>query len=804
MYRVLTCLTAEHDLRLVALAAATCTMAAFTAFAIYAQAVDNSGVKRLGWLFLTAVVSACGIWATHFIAMLAYDPGLPVAYEPVRTIASLLIAVAATGLGFGLASFPGLAAQAAGGALIGAGISLMHYTGMYAVMLPGRLEWDAALVVASIVIGALLSALAVVAYHRLDQRRATWVASALFALAICGMHFTAMGAATVVPDPTVPFLGSPVDNGLIAASIAGVAVIILLAGATPALIAGQTAREAISEKLRFQAALDKMSQGLCMVDASGRIQVCNRRYAEMYQLPPELTRPGTPLRDISRYRFATGSYYVGAQASDIGSDHVLPDMIFNKTRELTDGRIISVSRRPLPNGGWVTTHQDVTDIRRAEARVAHLAHHDALTDLPNRALLRQRMEEAAAGSRRGERSLAVLMLDLDRFKEVNDTLGHAFGDALLKSVAERLKSCVREGDTVARLGGDEFAVLQLVTDPAREAEALANRIIEKISAPYDLDGHQALIGTSIGIALAPTDGTEPDQLLKAADLALYRAKSTGRGTYCFFEPEMDERMQARRTLEKELRAAIGNGEFELYYQPLVNLVDDEICGFEALLRWNHPRRGLLSPSEFVPLAEETGLIVPIGEWVLRKACAEAANWPHHLKVSVNVSVAQFKSQNLVSAVVSALASSGLEPGRLEVEVTESVVLEDGEAAFRTLNQLRAIGVRIALDDFGTGYSSLTNLRKFPFDKIKIDKSFVSDLSAANVNALAIVRSVARLGVSLGMATTAEGVETKEQVEQVRAEGCTEMQGYYICPPSPASVIAELIQTKIKPKTASAA
>ncbi|HXF53163.1 MAG TPA: MHYT domain-containing protein, partial [Hyphomicrobiaceae bacterium] len=361
MYRVLTCLAVEHDLRLVALAAATCAMATFTAFAIYAQAVDNAGFKRLGWLFLTAVVSACGIWATHFIAMLAYDPGLPVSYDPVLTIASLLIAVVATGLGFALATLPGPVAQTGGGAVIGAGISLMHYTGMYAVMLPGRLEWDTSLVVASVVFGALLSAAAVVAYHRLEGQRATWVASSLFALAICAMHFTAMGAATAVADPTVPFDGSLVDGELIAASIAGVAVIILLAGATPALIAGQTAREAISEKLRFQAALDNMSQGLCMVDASGRIQVCNRRYAEMYQLPPELTRPGTLLRDISRYRFATGSYYAGAQASDISSDDVVPEMTFNKTRELTDGRIISVSRRPLPNGGWVTTHQDVTD-----------------------------------------------------------------------------------------------------------------------------------------------------------------------------------------------------------------------------------------------------------------------------------------------------------------------------------------------------------------------------------------------------------------------------------------------------------
>jgi predicted signal transduction protein with EAL and GGDEF domain len=343
-----------------------------------------------------------------------------------------------------------------------------------------------------------------------------------------------------------------------------------------------------------------------------------------------------------------------------------------------------------------------------------------------------------------------------------------------------------------------------VTDPAHEAETLAKRIIEEVSAPYELDGHQVSVGTSIGIALAPGDGIEPDQLLMAADLALYRTKTAGRGTFHFFEPEMNQRMKARRDLERDLRSALTNAEFELYYQPLVNLERDEICGFEALLRWNHPQRGLLLPADFIPLAEETGLIVPIGEWVLRRACAEAAGWPDHLKVSVNVSVAQFKAKNLANAVVSALAASGLAPGRLELEVTESVVLEDSDSAFATLTRLHDLGVRIALDDFGTGYSSLTNLRKFPFDKIKIDRSFVSDLSAANVNALAIVRSVARLGVSLGMATTAEGVETRDQADQVRAEGCTEMQGYYICRPSPASEIAKLIAAKAGGKAAASA
>ena len=445
---------------------------------------------------------------------------------------------------------------------------------------------------------------------------------------------------------------------------------------------------------------------------------------------------------------------------------------------------------------------DITERKRAEARITHMAHHDALTDLANRALFRERLDGALKRDRRNKKGVAVLTLDLDRFKEVNDTLGHPIGDALLKSVTQRLRDCVRETDTVARLGGDEFAVVQSVLDEATETAALAQRIQQAIAAPFDLDGHHVVIGTSIGIAVAPADGVDPDQLLKNADLALYRAKDEGCGAYHFFEPEMDRRMQARRSLEVDLRNALVNGEFALHYQPLINIERDEICGFEALLRWTHPERGQVPPANFIPLAEETGLIVPIGEWVLRRACKEAATWPAHLRIAVNVSVAQFKPRNLVELVIKALAASGLKPQRLELEITESVMLQDEDGALECLTRLHDLGVRIALDDFGTGYSSLSNLRKFPFDKIKIDRSFVSDLSAANVDALAVVRSIAQLGVSLGMSTTAEGVETPEQMAQVRAEGCTEMQGFLFSRAVPADEIARLFLTEPhKPATA---
>jgi diguanylate cyclase (GGDEF)-like protein len=558
-----------------------------------------------------------------------------------------------------------------------------------------------------------------------------------------------------------------------------------------------------AQNLRFDAALANMSQGLSMFDSQQRVIICNERYGQMYGLSADQVKPGTPLSEIVEHRIAKG-IFAFKDPEQYRRERLAPvSAAADKVLELSDGRSIAISQRPMPTGGWVTTHEDITERRRIEARIAHLAHHDALTDLPNRTLLRERLEQALTGERQEDRTLSVLMLDLDRFKEVNDTLGHGAGDALLKAVAERLLSCVRETDTVARLGGDEFAVVHSVKDGATDAAALAARIIERLSETFDLDGNQASIGTSIGITLAPADGTSPDQLLRNADLALYRSKSEGRGTYSFFEPGMDQRMQARRLLEADLRSALANNEFTVYYQPLVNVEKNEICGFEALLRWHHPVRGNVPPNDFISLAEETGLIIPIGDWVLRKACAEAASWPDHLKIAVNISPAQFTSRMFVASVISALAAVSMSASRLELEITEAVLLQDQDGAFATLTRLHDIGVRIALDDFGTGYSSLSNLRRFPFDKIKIDRSFVSDLSAANVDALAVVRSVTRLGVTLGMATTAEGVETSEQAEQVRAEGCTEMQGYFICPPSPAKDIAHLLSEPLR-KPASAA
>jgi diguanylate cyclase (GGDEF)-like protein len=546
------------------------------------------------------------------------------------------------------------------------------------------------------------------------------------------------------------------------------------------------------QNLRFEAAVENMTQGLCMFDGEENLIICNRRWLDLFGIPWALGKPGTTFRAVVEARLANG-HYAGQTVDEVLAERLaLRRDRKSKTFEqhLANGRIVQTYQQPMADGGWVSTFEDVTERRRAEAQIAHMSRHDALTDLPNRVLFRERMEQHLARVRRGE-SLAVLWLDLDHFKTVNDSLGHAVGDVMLEAIANRLRDCVQETDTVARLGGDEFAVLQVGAKQPADATVLAQRIVEALGQRFDVAGHQVVCGASVGIAVSPNDGTDPEQLLKNADLALYRAKQDGRNGFRFFEPEMDAKMRLRRNLEADLRKALAQGEFELFYQPVINLRKNEISGLEALLRWRHPERGMVSPAEFIPLAEEIGLIIPLGEWVLRKACAEAARWTNAVTVAVNLSAVQFKSKNLVATVVSALAASRLPPTRLELEITETVLMQDNEATIDVLHQFRDLGVRISMDDFGTGYSSLSYLRRFPFDKIKIDQSFVRDLAKSG-DSLSIVRAVTGLGSSLGMVTTAEGVETPEQLSVLRAEGCTEVQGYVFSPPRPARDVEALL------------
>jgi len=548
------------------------------------------------------------------------------------------------------------------------------------------------------------------------------------------------------------------------------------------------------ERRELSVAVNNIPQGLVLYDDSARVTVCNQRYIEMFGLSPDVAKPGCSMHDLISHRKETGSFEgdVGEFCASIIRNVAL-GKITHQIAEAADGRAILIVNQPLEAGGWVATIEDVTERKRADEKIAHLAHYDALTDLPNRVLFRQQLENALNKVQPGEQ-LAVLYIDIDEFKSVNDALGHSVGDELLKAVAVRLRGCLRETDVAARLGGDEFAIIQTAVKRSSDTTQLVERIYQAIREPYDCAGHLVTTDASIGIALAPDDGADLDQLLKNADLAMYGAKADGRRTYRFFEVGMDERVKTRRLLELELRQAIMDGWFEVFYQPLLNLQDNKISGCEALLRWRHPRRGMISPSEFIPIAEETGLINALGDWVLSTACIEAASWPDHIRIAVNVSPIQFKSQTLALNVATALAVSGLSACRLELEITEAVLIRDDEAALALLHQLRELGVRIALDDFGTGYSSLSYLQRFPFDKIKIDRCFVKDI-VGPAGSSSIVQAVVNIAAARNMTTTAEGVETERQMEWLRDLGCTEMQGFLFSPAISAAEIRRLLLSR---------
>ncbi len=669
------------------------------------------------------------------------------------------------------------------------------------------------------------------------------------------------------------------------------------------------------QKQQLDTALNNMTQGLVLYDASARIILCNRRYIDMYGLSTDIVKPGCHFRDLIQHRQDTGSYDGDV---DEFCSAIMRNVAQGKVTHMTmesGGRSYLIVNKPLTQGGWVATIEDtterqnlqrerdrnyaflrqiidhiptqitvkdlrdgryvlanrvagthfglpceeivgkttldlfpkdiadglaandekalnspdglfldvraskmkgqrfvtsrrigipdetgetrylinvvddVTERRRADERIAHLAHYDALTDLPNRVLFREQIERELQRTSQGEQ-FALLYIDIDEFKGINDSLGHHVGDELLKAVAGRIRGCLGESDLIARLGGDEFAVIQTGVRDVRDAVEFVTRIHESIRQPYECLGHQLSTDASIGIALAPQDGTELDQLIKNADLAMYGAKAGGRRTHRFFEPAMDASAKARLAMEQDLRQALVDGGFEIHYQPLVDLVSDEVTGCEALLRWRHPERGMISPAEFIPVAEDTGLIVELGEWVLKTACAEAASWPDHIRIAVNVSPVQLKCPTLALKIVNALENSGLRASRLEIEITEAVLIRDDETALTILHQLRDIGVRIALDDFGTGYSSLSYLKRFPFDKIKIDRCFISDITEIDGSS-AIVQAVVNIAASRNMTTTAEGVETLEQKQRLRALGCTEMQGYLFSAAKPGPEVRHL-------------
>ena len=533
--------------------------------------------------------------------------------------------------------------------------------------------------------------------------------------------------------------------------------------------------------LQLDAALNNMVQGLCMFDAQHRLVVSNDRFLEMFGLSRESIVPGMSLLGVIQCISTANSFPDGAaeRFHKSYSARLFANGSDSFRQELPDGRIIATSRRELPGGGWVDTQEDITARRRAEKQIAYMAEYDTLTDLPNRNLFQRTLTEALDAAAETDR-LAVFCLDLDGFKGVNDMFGHPVGDELLTQVARRLERCVGDRGMVARLGGDEFAILQHRQPQPSGANTLARTVSEALNAPYDLCGNQAVVGASIGIAISPGDATSSDELLKCADMALYSAKGDGRGACRFFEPEMNSRVKARRQLEVDLRVAIAGKQFEMFYQPVVSVSSNEVIAFEALIRWRHPDRGMVPPGEFIPVAEETGLIIPLGEWILQQVCTDALSWPRNIRVAVNLSPVQFRSSTLVQTVFGTLAATHLEPRRLELEITETALLKENEAVLEKLHQLKGYGIQVSMDDFGTGYSSLSYLRSFPFDKIKIDQSFVRGLGKRE-DSLAIVRAAISLGRNLGMTTTAEGVETDDQLALLRQERCDEVQGFLFSP-----------------------
>ncbi|MDO8399768.1 MAG: PAS-domain containing protein [Bradyrhizobium sp.] len=543
----------------------------------------------------------------------------------------------------------------------------------------------------------------------------------------------------------------------------------------------EKAAELEAMNVRFDAALNNMSQGLCVFDAEQKVVVSNARYGEIYRLSPDQIKPGTSLRQILEYRRERGTGFNVAPETYVK----LNVKTANEVLELADGRVVAISRHPMPNGGWLTTHEDITERARNEKRIAFLAQHDLLTGLANRALFSEKLEDAAKRLQRHGTTFTVLMLDLDKFKNVNDTLGHPAGDQLLVEVAQRLSSSLRDTDVLARLGGDEFAIIQEnERNQSEGAIALALRIIGLIEQPFDLNGNRIGVGTSIGIAFAPEHGADAETLLKKADVALYAAKSGGRNDFRVFEPEMMKAADIQKSMESELRDALSRSEFELYYQPVIDAKTRRVCGAEAFVRWHHPSRGLLTPDQFLPLAQSTGLMLPLGEWILQQACTDAATWPPHIRIAVNISAVQFSKGNLFDLILCALVDSGLSPERLELEISDVSLLQQDQAAhLQTIRQVKNLGVSVVLDDCGAGYSSASYLTSFPFDKIKIDKS-VTQGFASRRDCAAIVASVLALARGLDIATAAKGIETSAQFEALQAAGVDFGQGYLFGRPVP--------------------
>ncbi|RFZ87792.1 EAL domain-containing protein [Shinella sp. WSJ-2] len=922
MLRILTCLTVEHDLRLVLLAALICFLSCYVAVTLTRRALVAKGTARNLWLGAAGTSSGFGIWATHFIAMLAYDPGVAMGFDMELTLVSLGVAIVITTIGLAIVTYvSGRSAIVAGGLLLAAGISSMHYIGMSAVELPGVLAWDMPYVVASLVCAGLFGVLALMFCIRPQHSaRDRAVATGLMALGVVSLHFTAMAAVRVEPGLMPVSDDTMLSTSLMVPLIAVVAFSLLFTGLTAAVFArqaelaanestrqfamlvqgvkdyaiymldpdgrvanwnegaernkGYKAHEIVgrhfsqfysaddladglpdralriareegkyeSEGWRYRKdgsrfwahvvldaifdasgvlmgyakitkdvtkekvnadrlaevtknldlALENMSQGLCLFDKDERLLIANKRYSEIFGFPEGRIQPGMTLREIvdrgvadvfvdpdiwkPRARDMYARRRAAIQANDGGAI----------VEKLSNGASVQLRYRTLPDGAWVATYEDISERLRSEEQISFLARHDSLTGLPNRASFNTSLEADLVSARRSGGLVAAVGIDLDKFKEINDTRGHAAGDEVLTTLARRMQACLEADETVARFGGDEFAASKRFEDMADLTDFL-QRLETCLNDEIRIDGYDIKPGASLGVAIYPHDADTVEALLNNADLAMYRAKDALTETVCFYEVSMDEAARSRRLIANDLWQAVERKELQLHYQVQKAVTSGETIGYEVLLRWHHPVRGTIPPSEFIPIAEECGAILPIGEWVLREACREAATWDNEHKIAVNLSPVQLGNADVADLVHRVLLETGLSPRRLELEITESTIIGDKERALNTLRRIKAFGVTIAIDDFGTGYSSLETLRAFPFDKIKLDRSFMSEVEASP-EAKAIIRAILALGQSLRVPVLAEGVETRSQLDILLDEGCDEAQGYFLGRPVPVERI----------------
>ena len=791
MFKIYNCIATAHDLWLVGLAAVICTLASLAAISLLRHARHATQQMRPVWLAVSAISTGFGIWSTHFIAMLAYSPGIPSGYNIALTALSLAAAILLTAAGLAIAMLPGWRLGPwLGGAVVGGGIATMHYLGMAAFQIGGVILWDSTLVAASILLGTLIGAAALPAGLHGNSQRWRIAGALLLTLAICSHHFTAMGAVAIIPDPTVtiPQAAIPTTWLAIGVAVSSFTIILLAIGAAALDIHDQ--RRSAQEADRMRGLANAAVEGLLVCD--GEVAVtANTSFANLV---------GSSSDKLIGAKLETFIPDADIRAKLLAA----PNQPLEADMRHTDGSMIPVELilRPIDFAGQahhVIAVRNLQARKQAEQHIRYLAHHDALTSLPNRSTFHARLDHEIAAAKDNGQKCAVLCFDLDRFKEVNDLFGHAAGDRVLQSVASRVTAILDKSCMVARLGGDEFAILVPgLTNPAAVGK-LADAILETLRPDSDKSDSDNMTSCSIGIAICPDDADNREALLNHADTALYRAKMEGRSTYRFFEARMAAEVHDRRVLEHDLRQAVVRGEFNLVYQPQGDIQTGNVVGFEALLRWNHKTRGSISPAVFIPIAEETGAILGIGEWVLWEACRQAASWPKPLTIAVNVSAVQIYSENFVQLVHEVLLETGLAPNRLELEITETALVRDLNRALNTLRRIKALGVHIAMDDFGTGYSSLSNLRAFPFDKIKIDGSFIKSVNT-NEQAATIVRAVLGLGRGLGLPVLAEGVETPAELAFLQSEACNEVQGYLVGRPAPISTFAALTHESGAPVT----